>query len=100
MASIVPSLSLRSPTTPRFMVLMLLIMATALATKRSRGNTKVNNKMTTMPTLDMALLLPTPAPASSGAHPSNSRDQATLTGNRGQNTNSVVVQDDDVYGGI
>lgn len=38
--------------------------------------------------------------ASSGAHPSNSRDQATLTGNRGQNTNSVVVQDDDVYGGI
>ena len=38
--------------------------------------------------------------ASSGAHPSSSRDQATLTGNRGQNTNSVAVQDDDVYGGI
>ena len=58
MASIAPSLSLRSP---RSMVLMLLIMATALATKRSPGNTKVNNKMITMPTLDMALPLLIPA---------------------------------------
>lgn len=44
-----------------------------------------------------------PGPTSSGvtgAHPSGSRDQATLTGNRGENTRSVAVQDDDVYGGI